>query len=269
MTAADSILIGALLLAGSLLLIHLLDKGILSGMVPRLGSKIVALHEQATKMLIDRRILCFPGVHLVPSRNGWFAGELIFFATGALIISWNPSPMNAFLAIFLGAFLEERHSIIVSKSAQEADRVDSFDVTDSLLPVVPDAGSRYGSSASMQEVVRALPRGPLSSNWTKSPVPACWDLPRGSHREITQPRPWTITGRFSILSSRERLGIALSQGLRELSSRMLESQGHRAETLAQRAAVKLLFPLVIFIFPSVFLIILSPVILNLWELLGE
>jgi tight adherence protein C len=50
---------------------------------------------------------------------------------------------------------------------------------------------------------------------------------------------------------------------------MMESQGHRAETLAQKAAVKLLFPLVAFIFPSVFLIILSPVILRLWELSGR
>jgi tight adherence protein C len=74
---------------------------------------------------------------------------------------------------------------------------------------------------------------------------------------------------LNLIQQGERLGIALSQGLRELSSKMLESQGHRAETLAQKAAVKLLFPLVIFIFPSVFLIILSPVILNLWELLGR
>ncbi len=49
----------------------------------------------------------------------------------------------------------------------------------------------------------------------------------------------------------------------------MEAQGHRAETLAQRAAVKLLFPLVVFIFPAVFLVILSPVILSLWAMLGE
>ena len=63
----------------------------------------------------------------------------------------------------------------------------------------------------------------------------------------------------------ERLGIGLSRSLRELSTKMLESQGHRAETIAQQAAVKMLFPLVFFIFPAVFLIILSPVILGLWD----
>jgi tight adherence protein C len=50
---------------------------------------------------------------------------------------------------------------------------------------------------------------------------------------------------------------------------MLESQGHRAETIAQQAAVKMLFPLVCFIFPAVFLIILSPVILGLWDRLAR
>ena len=36
-------------------------------------------------------------------------------------------------------------------------------------------------------------------------------------------------------------------------------------SIAQQAAVKMLFPLVFFIFPAVFLIILSPVILGLWD----
>ena len=66
----------------------------------------------------------------------------------------------------------------------------------------------------------------------------------------------------------ERLGIGLSRSLRELSARMLESQRDRAETIAQQAAVKMLFPLVMFIFPAVFLIILSPVILGLWDRLA-
>ena len=66
----------------------------------------------------------------------------------------------------------------------------------------------------------------------------------------------------------ERLGIGLSRSLRELSAKMLESQEHRAETIAQQAAVKMLFPLVFFIFPAVFLIILSPVILGLWDRLA-
>jgi hypothetical protein len=50
---------------------------------------------------------------------------------------------------------------------------------------------------------------------------------------------------------------------------MLEGEGYRAEAMAQKAAVKLLFPLVAFIFPAVVLIIFSPIILNVWEMWGQ
>jgi tight adherence protein C len=272
MTAADSILIGALLLAGSLILIRLLDKGMRSGMIPRLWAKIVRLHLKATKMLIDRRILRFPGIHLVPPMRGWFACELIVFATAALTLSGNPSPVKAFLSIVLGAFLG---GTVFLLSFREAARKQiecirsSLPIASFLLSLMLEAG--VGSSAAMQEVIRALPRGPLSSELNEIARSRLLGTSRAEAIEKSRDRvPLDDYRSFlNLIQQGERLGIALSQGLRELSSRMLESQGHRAETLAQKAAVKLLFPLVIFIFPSVFLIILSPVILNLWELLGR
>ncbi|HEY6074964.1 MAG TPA: type II secretion system F family protein [Anaerolineales bacterium] len=272
MTAADTILIGALLLAGSLLLIRLLDKGIRSGMVPRLVAKIVALHEQATKMLIDRKVLRFPGIHLVPSLRGWFAGEVIFIATGALIFSWNPTPMNAFLAIILGTFLGGAAFLLSFREAawKQIESIRStLPLASFLLSLMLEAG--MGSSAAMQEVVRALPRGPLSSELDEIARSRLLGTSRSEAIEKSRNRvPLDDYRSFlNLIQQGERLGIALSQALRELSSRMLENQCHRAETLAQKAAVKLLFPLVIFIFPSVFLIILSPVMLNLWELLGR
>lgn len=270
MTTADSILIGALLLSGSLILIRLLDKGMRSGLVPRLETKIARLHEHATKLLIDRRILRFPGVHLVPSSRGWFAGELTIFATVALTLSWNPSLVNAFLSFLLGAFLG---GAVFLLSFREAARKQiecirsTLPIASFLLSLMLEAG--MGSSSAMQEVVRALPIGPLSSELEEIARSRLLGTSRSEAIEKSRSRvPLDDYRSFlNLIQQGERLGIALSQGLRELSSRMLESQGHRAETLAQKAAVKLLFPLVIFIFPSVFLIILSPVILNLWELL--
>lgn len=272
MTAADSTLIGALLLAGSLILLRLLDKGMHSGMIPRVGAKFVRLHEHATKMLIDRKILRFPGAHLVPPLRGWFAGELIFFATVAFALAWNPSPVKAFLSFAWGAFLG---GTVFLLSFREAARKQiecirsSLPIASFLLSLMLEAG--VGSTAAMQEVLQALPRGPLSIELDEIARSRLLGTSRAEAIEKSRSRvPLDDYRSFlNLIQQGERLGIALSQGLRELSSRMLESQGHRAETLAQKAAVKLLFPLAVFIFPSVFLIILSPVILHLWDLMGR
>ena len=272
MTAADLLLIGAPLLAGSLILIRLLDRGIRSGVLPRIGTKITLLHEKATRWMVDRKIFCFPGIHLVTSARGWYAGELVLVVTAALILSRNPSLMNAFLSLFLGGLLGGAAILLsyreASRKQLEAIR-STLPVASFLLCLMLEAG--MGPSAATQEVVRALPRGPLSGELdeiSRSRLlgASCSEAIEKSRNRV----PLDDYRSFlNLIQQGERLGIALSQGLRELSSRMLESQWHRAETLSQKAAVKLLFPLVIFIFPSVFLIILSPVILNLWELLGK
>ena len=271
MTAADFLLIGAPLLAGLLILLQLLDAGIRSGLIPRFGTKIVQLHDIAHRKLIDRKILRLPGVHLVTSSRGWVAGELVLFGTVALILTWRPSLVNAILSLFLGAFLGGTTLLLSYRDAarKQIEAVRStLPVAAFLLSLMLEAG--MGSSAAIQEVVRALPRGPLSGELDEICRSRLLGASRSEAIEKSRNRvPMDDYRSFlNLIQQGERLGVALSQGLRELSSRMLESEGHRAETLAQKAAVKLLFPLVIFIFPSVFLIILSPVILNLWDLWG-
>jgi tight adherence protein C len=74
---------------------------------------------------------------------------------------------------------------------------------------------------------------------------------------------------LNLVRQGERLGVGLSRALREHSSKMLEGEGYQAEAAAQKAAVKLLFPLVAFLFPAVVLIIFSPILLNVWEMWGQ
>lgn len=272
MIAFDFLLIGAPLLAGSFLLIRFIDSLIRSGRVARCGGKIAQIHEKATGWLIGRKILCFPGIHLVRSVKGWYAGELVFIVTAALILGRDLSFRNAVLALSLGGFLGGTAILLsyreTSRKQIEAIRA-TLPIASFLLSLMLEAG--MGSSAAIQEVMKALPSGPLTAELEE--ISRSRLLGASSSEAIEKSRDRVPLDDYrsflNLLQQGERLGIALSQGLRELSSRMLESQGHRAETLAQKAAVKLLFPLMIFIFPSVFLIILSPIILNLWEMLGK
>jgi pilus assembly protein TadC len=270
MTAVDTFLIGAPTLAGLLILIRFLDRAIRSGAIPRLARRVARWHAIANRALMDKGILRFPGIHLVASPKAWIAGELLFFAAAGLVLSRDLSLETALLALLLGAILGGTATYLAlrEEARRQLDAIRSaLPVASFLLSLMLDAG--MGSAAAVQEVVGALPPGPLSGELDeiarsrRMGVSCSESIEKSRHRvPLDDYRTF-----LNLIQQGERLGVALSQGLRELSSRILESQGHRAETIAQKEAVKLLFPLVFFIFPSVFLVILSPVILNLWELL--
>jgi tight adherence protein C len=65
----------------------------------------------------------------------------------------------------------------------------------------------------------------------------------------------------SILQS-EQLGIGMVQTLRVQSVEIRQKRKQRAEEQAMKAPIKMLFPLVIFIFPCIFIVILAPAVLQ-------
>jgi len=60
----------------------------------------------------------------------------------------------------------------------------------------------------------------------------------------------------------DQLGTSISSTLILLASQIRISQAHRAETRANQAPVKMLFPLVFFIFPSLLVVLFGPVFLG-------
>lgn len=65
----------------------------------------------------------------------------------------------------------------------------------------------------------------------------------------------------SILQA-EKLGIGMVQVLRVQSAEVREQRKQRAEEAAMKAPIKMLFPLVLFIFPSLFIVLLGPAALQ-------
>lgn len=63
----------------------------------------------------------------------------------------------------------------------------------------------------------------------------------------------------------EQLGIGMVQILRVQSNEIREKRKQRAEEQAMKAPIKMLFPLVIFIFPCIFIVILGPAIIGILE----
>src|SRR5439155_23203236 len=67
----------------------------------------------------------------------------------------------------------------------------------------------------------------------------------------------------------ERLGISIGQILRNLAMEMRRRRRQAAEERAQKAAIKILFPLVMLIFPAMFVIILGPALFRIIDTLGK
>lgn len=74
---------------------------------------------------------------------------------------------------------------------------------------------------------------------------------------VNQPE---LTSVLNAIIQSDELGVGIGQLLRIQGDQLRHKRFARAETLANEAPVKILFPIVLFIFPSVFIILIAPII---------
>ncbi len=67
----------------------------------------------------------------------------------------------------------------------------------------------------------------------------------------------------AVITQSERFGASLIKGLRIHAESLRQERKQRAEVMAQKAATKILFPTLLFIFPAVFVVILGPAVLQM------
>ncbi len=73
----------------------------------------------------------------------------------------------------------------------------------------------------------------------------------------------------AMLIQTDRFGTSIAKAIRVFSDSLRTKRRQRAEQAAQKAAVKLLFPLACFLFPTLFIAILGPALLQLMDTLGK
>jgi tight adherence protein C len=73
----------------------------------------------------------------------------------------------------------------------------------------------------------------------------------------------------AMLIQADRFGTSMARSIRIFSDSLRTKRRQRAEQAAQKAAVKLLFPLACFLFPTLFIAILGPAFLSLMDTLGS
>ncbi len=73
----------------------------------------------------------------------------------------------------------------------------------------------------------------------------------------------------SVITQAERFGASLVKSLRVHADTLRTKRQQHAEEMAEKAAIKVLFPTLLFIFPAIFVVILGPAAFQIMEQLGE
>ena len=69
------------------------------------------------------------------------------------------------------------------------------------------------------------------------------------------------------LTQGEKLGVSIGKTMRDLAEEMRKRRKAAAEERAQKMPLKMLFPLLFFIFPAIFIVLLVPAFINIGNLL--
>jgi len=62
----------------------------------------------------------------------------------------------------------------------------------------------------------------------------------------------------TVLIQADRFGVSIAKTMRQLSEAARRRRRQRAEERAQKTAVQMIFPLVLFIFPAIFIVLVGP-----------
>ncbi|NLT52805.1 MAG: type II secretion system F family protein, partial [Ignavibacteria bacterium] len=211
--------------------------------------------------------------------NNWSANQYLLTqylttlaaAILAFVIAWvsGAGPVNRILALLVGLIggylmfeLWMTSRISARRKAIEKALPDVLD----LLTISIEAG--LGFDAAMQRVVQKS-SGPISEEFNQT----LQEMRIGKTRREALSDMSFRTGvpnlsRFvASLIQADQLGISLGNVLRNQSDQMRILRRQRVQEEAQKAPIKMLFPTMVFILPTMFIVLLAPAIVQLAQFL--
>lgn len=135
------------------------------------------------------------------------------------------------------------------------------DVLD-LLSVSVEAG--LGFDAALQKVVEKS-EGPLAEEFTTALNEIKMGKPRREALKDMAARVGVddVSTFVGAIVQADSLGVSITNVLRVQAEQVREKRKQRAEEKAQKAPVKILIPLLLFIFPTIFVVLLGPAIIEI------
>ena len=195
----------------------------------------------------------------------------LFFLVKLLVIRVIP-PITVLAGVVLlaltGFYLPNLWLLIVTGRRQEMIQRGLPDALD-LMVVCAEAG--IGLDAAINRVGEEMKLGnrPLSDEFQLLSLELRAGKPRREALRNLSVRTGLddIKSLSTLLIQTERFGTSIAQALRVHSDAMRTKRFQRAEEVAAKLPVKLLFPLILFIFPSLFVAILGPAVIRIYRTL--
>jgi tight adherence protein C len=206
------------------------------------------------------RIFEIKGIALIAAGvAGVVLGVIVGGMLGALV--------GGLLGAAVGFFMPDVVVYDLSERRQVKIRHTLPDILDTLIVSV-EAG--LGFDAALAQVTR-YGRGPLAGEFARvlqemqigrSRVDALRALSRRTN--IAELRSFC-----AIVVQATELGVPIANVLREQAKEMRVRRRQRAEEMAQKVPVKILFPLIFCLFPAVFIVVLGPGVINIFDLFSR
>jgi len=242
--------------------------GRLSRMGGRLGS--ASSTDVAEKRLAmagnpgDLRVTDWMGVKILV---GIATGAIMFLLFGLLVAGLMAGVFLGMLGFGIGFLLPEfwlggkikaRQKIILKMIPDTLD----------LLTISVRAG--LGFDAALAKVVEKLP-GPLTDEFRRALAEVRVGKARRDALRDMVPRTNVapLSAFIGAIIQAEQLGVSISKVLQVQSDQLRIERRQRAEEMAAKAPIKMLFPLVGCIFPSLFIVILGPAMLSIIQVMGS
>jgi tight adherence protein C len=207
----------------------------------------------------DMRVADWLGIKAVGAIVGAIVFFLLFFIVGILplpiFLSILMIPVGALFGYILPEFWLGRRV----RARQHAILLMIPDALD-LLTISVRAG--LGFDAALAKVVEKL-QGPLSDEFRRALAEVRVGKARREALRDIVPRTEVVplTNFIGAIIQAEQLGVSISKVLQVQSEQLRIERRQRAEEMAAKAPIKMLFPLVGCIFPSLFIVILGPAII--------
>ncbi|MFL5673687.1 MAG: type II secretion system F family protein [Chloroflexota bacterium] len=239
----------------------------LVGRLSRSSSRIASSSVRATteKRLAlagnpgDMRVADWLGVKAV----GAIVGGILFFFLFAIVgLLGFPFVIGALMAVVGAIFGYIAPEFWLGRKVKARQKAILMMIPDALDLLTISVRAGLGFDAALGKVVEKL-AGPLSDEFRRALAEVrVGKARRDALRDIvarTEVVP--LTNFIGAIIQAEQLGVSISKVLQVQSEQLRIERRQRAEEMAAKAPIKMLFPLVGCIFPSLFIVILGPAII--------